>query len=121
MEWKIFYSDKRTIDSTQKDPFELDGDKERAGIQVIIQPAEDPRDSWVTASGDDYFVWDNIGDRHKWVGVDFVGLLLYLLKSGPKCVLFGEITTNERFKEIWDSAVKEIGEKHSFIPGERHP
>jgi len=119
--WKIFYSDGSTIDDTQKDPFELDGDKERAGVQVIIQPASDPRDSWVTSSGDDYYYWDDLGDGYRWVGVDYTGLMLYLLKSGAKCVVFGEIVSNKKFKKIFAQAVKEIGEKHSFFPGERHP
>lgn len=121
MKWKIYYSDKSTIDDTQKDPFDLDGDKERARVQVIIQPTGDPRAPWVTSSGDDYYVWDDLGDGYRWVGMDYTGFMLYMLKKGKKCVLFGEIVSNKRFEEIFADATKECGKKNTFSPKERKP
>ena len=122
MRWKIYYSDGSTIDSTQKGPFELDGSRERGHVQVIIQPTGDPRAPWITHSGDHYYVWDDIGDGEQWVGVDDSGLKVnYLCAAGPKCVLFGAITSNKRFAEIFAEAEKECGKKNTFMPGERKP
>jgi len=121
MKWKIWYSDGRTIDDTQKDPFELSGTRERSGVLVIVQPAEDGRSGWILTSGDHNYIWEDLGDGFKWVGANDTGLLLYLLKPGPKCVIFGETVSNKRFREIHQLASQEFGEKHNFDRRERHP
>jgi hypothetical protein len=63
----------------------------------------------------------DLGEGDQWVGVNDTGMLLYLLQPGPKCVVFGEIVSNERFAEIFAEASKECGEKNTFSPGERKP
>jgi len=120
-DWIIFYSDGTTISNHDKSPFELDGDKERGTVQVIIQPGDTPRDPWVALCGVHNYVWKDIGNGHKWVGVNDFGLYQYLLQAGPKAVVFGETISNERFFELFREAENMCGVKNTFKRWERKP
>ena len=116
MSWKVFYSDDTAISSLDATPFSID---RRAGVQVIIQDSADH--SWVTNSGYDYYTWDTRGAETKWWGVDIFGLHHYLLQPGSKCVLFGTMIDKKTFREIFDRARSEFGNKEVFATDERHP
>lgn len=116
MSWKVFYSDDTTISSEDTTPFGID---HRADVQVIIQ--DSPAHGWVTVSGYDYYVWDARGEETKWWGVDRFGRDHYLLQPGFKCVLFGTMIDKKTFREIFDRARSEFGNKEVFANDERHP
>jgi hypothetical protein len=116
MYWKIYYSDNSTIDDTACSPFDI---SRRRDIQVIVQ--ESPDHNWTTTCHSDYYIWTDIGDGFRWLGVDHFGLYDYLLRPGEKSVLFGATISNERFREIFELAKSEFGNKEAFTPKERHP
>lgn len=93
--------------------------KHRRDIQVIVQENKESR--WVTRSGKDYYIWDSRGGEAKWFGVDIFGLHDYLLNPGFKCVLFGTEIDSKVFREIFELARSEFGNKEAFERGERHP
>ena len=115
MFWKIYYSDKTTA-SNKVSPFDI---KHRSDVQVIVQ--ESPDHVWITTCKSDYYTWGDRGDGPKWWGVDQFGLYHYLLQPGEKCVLFGVTIGHERFREIFDRARSEFGNKEIFERDERHP
>jgi hypothetical protein len=120
MFWEVYYGDGSTfgvLPERLEDYYE-DSSPEDAparNVQVILQ--EDPDIGWVTLSSSDYYIWK--GDR--WVGVDFTGLILYLIDPGWKKVLVGETITHKEFKEIFKGAREKWGEKQGFKRGERKP
>ena len=116
MSWKVYYSDGKTISSQDATPLSI---VRRADVQVIIQESADHH--WLTTSGSDYYLWDCHGEETKWWGVDIFGLHHYLLQPGSKCVLFGTMIDKKTFKEIFDRARNEFGNKEAFAVGERHP
>ena len=116
MYWKIFYSDGTTVDDKMFTVFEI---PHRTDVQVIVQ--ESPDHNWITTCHSDYYIWSDIGDGDRWLGVDQFGLHDYLLKPGLKCVLFGVTISNDRFREIFYLARSEFGNKEAFKPKERHP
>ena len=101
--WTIYYSDNSTISDKDATPFSI---THRADVQVIIQ--DSPDHGWVTVCGDHFYVWDNRGGGYKWWGVDRFGFDHYLLQSGAKCVLFGTSIDNDRFREIFERARKDL-------------
>jgi len=116
MKWVVYYSDDMTISSEDATPWSIE---RRADVQVIIQGGG--RKSWVTVCGDHFYVWDDRGSGPKWWGVDRFGFDHYLLQPGYKCVLFGTSIDNDRFREIFNRAYNEMGEKHTFDRKERKP
>ena len=121
MKWKIYYSDHSekhdtSVGSEYVTPFSI---TRRADVQVIM--LESPDHNWITLSGYDYYIWDNKGDGAKWWGIDIFGLHHYLLQPGYKCVIFGTRIDKNRFREIFDLARKEFGNKPIFAKGERKP
>jgi len=116
MSWVIYYSDNTTISDWDVSPYRIE---RRADVQVIIQ--DSPEHKWFTLSGYDFYVWDCRGDKAQWFEADHFGLDHYLLQPGFKCVLFGTRIDKKRFREIFDRARAEMGEKHVFMPKERHP
>lgn len=121
MKWKIYYSDHTresdtSVNSEQVTPYSI---IRRADVQVIVQ--ESPDHNWVTLSGFDFYVWDNRGGGAQWYEADHFGLDHYLLQPGYRCVLFGTRIDKDRFKEIFNIARSEFGNKSIFAKGERHP
>lgn len=111
MFWEVYYGDGSIVNYRESSVEALSG----RNVQVVLQ--EDPDISWVTLSSSDYYIWKN--DR--WVGVDFTGLILYLIDSGWKKVLVGETITHKEFKGIFKRAREKWGEKQGFKRGERKP
>ena len=116
MKWKVFYSDKTTISSEDVTPF---GIGRRADVQVIAQESADH--NWVTLCGYDYYVWDCRGEETKWWGADQFGLYHYLQQPGFGCVLFGTFIDDKTFREVFDLARNEFGNKEIYASKERHP
>ena len=116
MSWEVFYSDGTTVSSQDATPISI---YRRADVQVIVQESADH--NWVTTTGYDYYVWDSRGDETKWWGVDIFGLHHYLLQPGSKCVLFGTMIDKKTFREIYDRARSEFGNKEIFANDERQP
>ena len=116
MSWQVYYTGYTTISSEEATPFSI---TKRADVQVIIQ--DSPDHNWLTTCGSDYYVWDNHGEETKWWGVDIFGLHHYLLQPGSKCVLFGTMIDKKTFREIFDRARSEFGNKEIFANDERHP
>ena len=116
MKWQIYYSDGTTISDEDVTPFRIE---RRADIQVIMQ--ESPDHNWVTLSGFDYYVWDTHGEETKWWGVDIFGQHHYFLQPGFKCILFGTMIDKNTFREIFNRAREEFGNKAVFGSDERHP
>jgi len=115
-EWRVYYSDDTTISSEDTTPAFIE---RRADVQVIVQ--REPEHNWVTRSGKDYYIWDKRGGQAKWFGVDIFGLHHYLLQPGHKCVLFGTEIDSDRFREIFNRARDEFGDKQSYSTRERNP
>ena len=114
--WKIYYSDGSTIGSKNIDPFYIE---KRADIQVIVQESVDH--NWITTCIYDYYVWDSRGEETRWWGADLFGLHHYLLQPGKKCVLFGTMLDKKTFREIFNRARKEFGDKKIFTDSEQKP
>jgi hypothetical protein len=91
-QWKIYYGDGSTFDSTEGDP----EDAPATDIQIIIQFSEDgERDR---QSGSDYYVRRD----GRWQGVDIFGLFDYLMSESR--VKFGRYLSNRAFRRISDHA-----------------
>ena len=118
MNWKIYYSDGFTISSENATPFSIPSIY-REGVQVIIQG--DNEHKWLTLSGEDYYVWDDRGRGAKWWRCNRQGLDHYLRQPGSKCVLFGTWIETEDYREVFNRARKEWGNKEIFSPEERRP
>jgi len=116
MKWQIYYSNGTTINDENATPISINS---RADVQVIMQ--ENPDHNWLTTSGFDYYVWDTKGEETKWWGADIFGLHHYLLQPGTRCVLFGTMIDKKTFREIFDRARNEFGEKSGYTKDERKP
>lgn len=116
MFWRVYYSNDTTIASNEVTAFDIE---RRTDVQVIVQ--ESPDHNWITTCKSDYYTWGDRGDGLKWWGVDQFGLHHYLLQQGKKCVLFGVTIGHARFREIFDRAREEFGNKEIFEPDERRP
>jgi len=116
--WKIFYSDGTHISSEDMSPFSIPY-KWHEGVQVIIQPDSEHR--WKTVCGHDYYMWDYREPELGWWGGDRDGLSYYLRTPGHKCVLFGTFISKQKYREIFNLARSEFGEKTGFDPTERVP
>lgn len=118
MDWKVYYSDKKTVDCQQATPSSI---VRRLDVQVIIQGSQDH--VWVTLAGYDFYVWDDRGGGPKWFGVDRFGLHHYWLQPGWHCILFGTMIDKSKFNEIYELATNDpmFGAKASWSRDERKP
>ena len=83
------------------------------GVQAIVQSNDAV--GWYAITGYDYYVWID----GQWAGVDVFGLWDYLARPGWKRVLFGRTLLNEEYERIYQEALKDMGAKSTFLPGER--
>ena len=98
MNWKVYYSDGKTIGSDEAIPFSI-SEPYREGVQVIIQ--DDNEHKWKALCGEDYYVWDDRGRGAKWWKCNRQGLDHYLRQSGSKCVLFGTHIEKDVFSVVF--------------------
>lgn len=100
MEWKIYYEDGQTFDSTQGEP----EDAPSYGVVVIVQNDEDVgrliMHLW------DWFYWRD--DYKQWWGADVYGLHDQLLANKPiRAVKLGRNMHNREFGEIMERAAND--------------
>ena len=88
MTFRIYYADGTTFDG---DPFEA------PSLDAILAVETDPDHGRRIVSGGDYMIWEN--DR--WWAVDHMGMISYLLRTGPRRVLIGRMLSNEAYRDIY--------------------
>ena len=117
IKWRVYYGDGSTFSDHNGSAWSAPG----RDVQVIV--LADSNHGWRTQAGDNYYVWDNRGDDHRWWGVDDFGLFDYLIDPGYKRVLFGRRISNQEFSEIFKRASvdDDIPHKTSFAHQERKP
>lgn len=101
LNWRVYYPDGSTFDSTQGGP----EDAPALGVQATVCSLEGVP---ITNTRADFYWWEPFG----WVGGDIFGLMQYLQEPGWKRVLFGRTITNARHDEIIAKAShdKDFGE-----------
>ena len=116
MEWCIFYGDGSRYSSLGEPQYAPARD-----VQLIV--IKDPDHKWRTASGCDYYVWDDRGDGYSWWGVDHNGLYDYWIEPGWKRILQGRSITSRQFQKLFNAVQddSEWGRKTAFYPNERKP
>ncbi len=92
MQWKIYYDDGTTFDSSQGLPSEA----KPLGIQCIMQ--DDVKEGKYLVSRFDYYWFE----KGRWFGGDLFGLYDYLLRSGA--VKFGRWIPNDKFEDVVERA-----------------
>lgn len=98
MAWRIYYSDGSVITSEDKAVAALCY-KEISEVQVILQ--QHANGDWYSEYLADYYVWDAREEEiPRWWGVDFGGLMVYLLQPGWKKILLGERLKAEVYDRI---------------------
>jgi hypothetical protein len=117
MKWKIYYDNGTAFSNRDGNVV----DAPARGVQVIVQV--DKYHGWYTETAYDYYIWDDRGEGHKWIGVDFVGVIDYIIEPGWKCILLGRTVSNKRFNEIFQKAKNdlEFGKKTAFRRWEKKP
>lgn len=105
MDWRIYYGDGSTFDSTQGEP----EDAPAFDFQCVVQP--DPRVGRTVMAGWDWYYYRvDIGE---WWGSDIHGLLDLLLHRFPiKAVCQGRHSYNPVYTEI----IKKASEDPDFEP-----
>lgn len=91
--WKIFYDDGKHFSGGC--PWEAPG----LGVLIIVE--KDPECGRRLVSGYDFYIWRD----QQWYGVDYFGLIDYLIQPGEKKVLLGRTVTNERYNEVYHQAI----------------
>lgn len=112
IEWRIYYADGSTFDSTQGGP----EDAPKLGVLVIIQPNENGSRLY---NNEHYYVW-----KHgQWFDATVDAMWFYMANPEPKfkIVLFGEYVTDDVWTETMQRALHDpdIGPKTTWKPVER--
>ncbi len=97
VDWKIFYDNGDTLDSSQGRPM----DAPKRGIVCIVQ-----NDSLVGREikhGSDWYYW--VANESQWWGSDRDGLLDWAMNNLP--IKQGRNVTRKRFSEVMDMADKD--------------
>lgn len=97
LDWRIYYGDGSTFDSSQGPPHAAPA----LNVQAIAQKA-DPGIGRRTCSRFDFYWY---GDDGEWHGGDNFGLWDYLATPGPKVVKFGRVLPRLEFEKILSRAV----------------
>jgi len=96
VDWRIYYGDGSTYDSSGS-PF----DAPALDVQAIIIRVNDPANSYGRGlvARFDYYWW--VPESQEWFGGDLFGLFDYLTNTlGPKRVLFGRTIGNAEHQDI---------------------
>jgi hypothetical protein len=117
-DWEILYEGDKTYTSRDEDGVAAAPTR---GVLVILQ--DDADVGWYLQSGGDYYVWLDLNEA--WLSVDIFGLFDYLASPGWKRVLFGRMTTNSEYQEVYHRALAtrrdRNSRKSSWRPRERRP
>lgn len=109
----VFYGDGSTFSAEDGDPFSAPGEN----VQTIIRP--DPDHNWRAINGCHAYGWEDRGDGLEWWGLQTESdLVQYLLRPGPRKVLYGRTLSNERYREIIAQANELCGIKTGYRRGE---
>lgn len=86
------------------------------GVLVIAE--EDKEHGKRLIQNADYYLWDDRGEGNQWWEADFIGLVDYLIKPGPKRVLIGRLVSNYVHQKVFDMAYhdKDFPEKTAWSP-----
>ena len=99
LRWRIYYGDESTIDSSQCDVYDLPV----LNVQVAACHTDDPEHSTglMPIHRKDYYWWEPSEESTGgWGGGDLFGLFDYLMRPGPRKVLFGRTIETETYKRI---------------------
>lgn len=91
--WKIYYEDGSTYTGP---PYEAPP----LGVMIIVH-ADLEHGRFLRFNYDYYWY---VEDKDQWEGSDLFGLYDYLMRPGPRKVIFGRITDNETFSSIHQKA-----------------
>ena len=100
LQWRIYYGDGSTFDSSMGSPSEAPA----RDVQAIVQP--DEQAGRVVISKWDYYYWQ---ERGCWYGCDIFGLFDYLCRPGWKTVKFGRTLLNDEYTAIFVRAAEDPG------------
>lgn len=102
VDWRIYYSDGSTFDSTQGEPEDAPG----LGVVCIVQKCPD-RGRMVMERWDYYY--HRAGASRPWWGADLFGLIDQLTSSpkGTQAVKAGRTVSIEEFQRIHIEAVRD--------------
>lgn len=103
--WRIWYEDGTTADSLTFAPDEV----QKTGVAYIQQHTPHGVEP---VQGETYYTWD--GDR--WTGRDEAGFWQYMMRPGPRIVLFGY----EQHREDWYKIVEQATNDPDFGTVRRH-
>ena len=105
-QWRIYYADGTTFDSTQGEPWEAPAIHVLGINQRHQDPSERPYHVWRA----NFFTWK----QNQWFGMDQYGFFQYMFVDKwlhPKAVLLGEFVSNP----IWDAFVQKIKADTDFF------
>lgn len=93
LKWRIWYADGTHFDSSMGEPEDAPFDN------VVCITTDDPEHygpGRYIHKGMDYYVWDE--DYNRWVGVDEIGLIMWLIRTGK--VKFGRMIPGGKYRDI---------------------
>lgn len=107
-EWKIYYGDKTTFDSTQGSA------SEAPCTNVICIKYLNKDNGWICSAFKDFYLWHD----EEWWGADDVGFWQYMFSTGDKVVKFGASVPSHLFNEIMATAINDpvFGAKSALTP-----
>ena len=100
--WRIYYADYSTFDSSQGEPEDAPGTR----VVLILQRHHDPREAAYFQWMNDYYVWKN----GRWYAVDYGALMFYWFTEKydhPRASLAGETVSNDDWELIRERAKKD--------------
>lgn len=97
LRWKIFYGDGSTYSSEDGSPFYAP----RLNAQVIVGP--DRYTGRYMVSDKDAYWW--VIDEERWRGGDRHGEFIYMLRRGPRVVLYGEQIDDDAYNSVISAAL----------------
>ena len=103
--FRVYYDDGSTYEG---DPYQAP----RLGVIAIVQHTE--HEGRTVYAREDYYWWD---DDDTWRGGDLFGMWDYLLRPGPRCVLFGRLVHNATYRDISERAFHDDDIPRGVTPG----
>ena len=92
-DFRVYYHDRPPYSG---DPFEAPA----FGVLCIVEPDETSGRHIV--SNGDYYGWD--WELRRWFPFDYIGMVDYLQRPGPKRVLFGRLVSDEDWTRVYKQA-----------------